>query len=509
MSEENMNNNGEETAALFVSAHKKKQAEEEARKKAEAEQAKRDAAEAEVRRMEEEVEERKRKAEEERKALEEAEREREREKQLSAQIGSQIESGKEKVKAAVSDAKEKVKKEGGGKKLPIPLLAGIGVVVIAAIVLCVVFLVKGKGKGIDHSALEFDGKYDIQSNKIELSIAYPTSCFSEVTETIGDDGVSLSFTPVKGENVNLNMLAVNNEMKGGTAFTTASLANMSAKNNLEVFKSDCESKIKKLYGDDVAFTEETTTDISAETPGKYSYDCKIKYGDGMTGVCSGWFYADTDKEVKTILVSCTEKAESPEQAGVLCKAMTEKNTVNPVMIPGGNPPKSTQCDSSVRIDELAMGIPVPADLFNPSTGKNIWTDENGASIRVKFSEANVDEQGIIDNYNEVMEKIKKFSKEGSAGATYDEYTEGDVKYMESRNFISDKTMDTSEWLCGYMEEYDDVIGGIPYWERDFTCVWFRASDYKAYVVHFDTFAPKANRGQYQEIFDQAMKMMDI
>ena len=121
----------------------------------------------------------------------------------------------------------------------------------------------------------------------------------------------------------------------------------------------------------------------------------------------------------------------------------------------------------------------------------------------------MDEQGIIDNYNEVMEKIKKFSKEGSAGATYDEYTEGDVKYMESRNFISDKTMDTSEWLCGYMEEYDDVIGGIPSWERDFTCVWFRASDYKAYVVHFDTFAPKANRGQYQEIFDQAMKLMDI
>ena len=75
MSDEIMNNeNGEETAALFVSSQKKKQAEEEARKKAEAEQAKRDAAEAEVRRMEAEVEERKRKAEEEKQALEEAAR---------------------------------------------------------------------------------------------------------------------------------------------------------------------------------------------------------------------------------------------------------------------------------------------------------------------------------------------------------------------------------------------------------------------------------------------------
>ena len=505
MSDEKQNG-GEETAALFVSAQKKKAAEEEARKKAEAEQAKRDAAEAEVRRMEEEVEERKRKAEEERRALEEAEREREREKQLSAQIGNQIESGKEKVKAAVSGAKDMVKKEGGNKKLPIPLLAGIGAVVVAAIVLAVIFL--GKGKGIDHTAVEMDGKYDVQASAVGLSFSYPTTCYSEAKEELTEDGVTIKFTPAKSEKVNLDMRVYNNTVTEGKAFKLANISFMSVKKTLENFKSDCVSAIKNFYGDDVAFVEEKETDISAEEPGLYSYECKIKFGDGMTGVCSGWFGTNSEKEVKSVVVCCTQKTDDYTQEEALCHAMVAANTANAVKIAGGNPPTAASGESTIRIEELQLGLPVPADVFDGTIRNNRWVDDNGAIISVLYSEAGADAQYIADNYDAVQEQIKQFTKDGSLGATYNEGDNGDVRYMESRNPVADRLLPVEDYDCGYQEEYDDVIGGISYWERDTTFIWFN-KDSTAYIVHIDTLAPTINRGVYQDIFDKMFNFIDL
>ncbi len=507
MSEENLNNGGEETAALFVSAQKKKAAEEEARKKAEAEQAKRDAAEAEVRRMEEEVEERKRKAEEERRALEEAEREREREKQLGAQLGSQLESGKEMVKAAVSNAKDIVRNDGEKKKLPIPLLAGIGAAVVAVIVLCVIFI--GKGKGVDYTTVEMDGKYDVQASTVGLSFSYPTKCYSEGKEELTEDGVTIKFTPAKSEKINLDMRVYNNTVAEGKAFKLANISFMSVKKTLENFKGDCVAAIKNFYGDDVAFVEEKETDIAAQEPGIYSYECKIKYGDGMTGVCSGWFDTNSEKEVKTVIVCCTQKTDDYTQEEALCHAMVAANAANAVKIAGGNPPASAGGESTIRIEDLKMGLPVPADVFDGSIRNNRWVDDNGAIIAVTYSEAGADAQYIADNYDAVTEQIKQFTKDGSMGATYNEGDNGDVRYMESRNFVADRILPEEDYDCGYQEEYEDVLGGVSYWERDTTFIWFPNGSSTPYIVHIDTLAPTVNRGVYQDIFDKMFNFIDL
>ena len=179
MSDEIMNNeNGEETAALFVSSQKKKQAEEEARKKAEAEQAKRDAAEAEVRRMEAEVEERKRKAEEEKQALEEAA------KQAEAEKANVVDKLKSSVD--VEEIKSKVKEKTEGKpKLPIFIGAGVAAVVIIALIL--VFALKGKGGKIDFETLEFAKEYTVAEENYGITVKYPESLYTALTEEKQED----------------------------------------------------------------------------------------------------------------------------------------------------------------------------------------------------------------------------------------------------------------------------------------------------------------------------------
>ena len=178
MSDENLNNN-EETQALFVSAQKRKQAEEEARKKAEAEQAKLDAAEAEVRRMEQEVEERKRKAEEERQALEQAA------KDAEAANANQVDKLKAAVNSAVNtEAIKTMAREKTVGKSKVPLFAAIGAGLVV-VILIAVFALKGKGgkaEAIDYSTIEFAKEYATTADGVGLKFFYPEALYAQVTE---------------------------------------------------------------------------------------------------------------------------------------------------------------------------------------------------------------------------------------------------------------------------------------------------------------------------------------
>ena len=160
MSDDLRNNGGEETAALFVSAQKKKQAEEEARKKAEEERARREAAEEEVRRMEAEVEERRRRAEEKQRALEEAEKKQQ--KQLE-----RLKKKKTDMDGMTGGAQGQKGAGGAGfiehirSRLTPKMLIIIGSAIAAFVVVLIVVIVLVSGSGKDEDSKKKSRKADI------------------------------------------------------------------------------------------------------------------------------------------------------------------------------------------------------------------------------------------------------------------------------------------------------------------------------------------------------------
>ena len=496
MADENLNtNNNEETAALFVSAQKKKKAEEEARQKAAEEQAKRDAAEAEVRRMEQEVEERKRKAEEEKKALEEAQ----------AAAAYKPQQVKEAAMKAVENASEKAQEVKKGGKLPLPAIIGAAAVVV--IILIAVFALGGKGgkKGAaDSSAIQeakFEKAYTLSESGFDVSIKYPEELYSEVSEAkTEDDTVAVTFTPAgkKGIEAKASVTTVLLADKG-FPLTKGLLGVVSAKTVSDLLKRTTRADAEGQEG--VEIVEEKTCDIASDNPGKYFYTLTFK---NDTEACSvaRWLQANTKGEYKTVEITCKGAASDVDAVKALCGRFIDENNDKVLMIPGGSPLTSTTLNGQIDIDETHLGMPVPDDRFEKYPGiESIYryTDENGASIVIVNTEVEWDPEAVANNRDIVLDFFREnITKDYGANIAYNDGT------LVSRNMTTERIYDTNDWGCAFYQDYDDVIGGVNYWERCFAGYWRDVRTDKCYCVSIAMIAPAVDKTAYQEVMDKAL-----
>ena len=482
MSDEMNTNNGEETAALFVSSQKKKQAEEEARKKAEAEQAKRDAAEAEVRRMEAEVEERRRKAEEERLALEEAARQAEAEKANVA----------EKIKASVDveEIKSKVKEKTQGKP-KLPILIGAGAAAVVIIVLIVVLAIKGKGSAIDFETLEFAKEYTVtDENNATVTFTYPESVYTEIEESEEEAYKTIILSPEKGKNPIMSVIVSDPILEKGVSGV------VSAKTTESLF----EELVKRmLEGYDVS--DEKLTDMSAETPGKYYYDCLIKPDEKSVGAVTSWIEPNSNGDDVCVIGMFMDKGEDATNVTRLRDIFEEKNSDNALKLPGANPPASADTDGMLEIDAMHMGIIVPKDRFSllSSDDESIfWADDNGAIYSIIFKEAQFDFDMANEHLDEVQPMLKDLA-ESAAGLK-------GLPNLDSRMFLSDS------WISNlrYRSEYKDILGDVTYWEANFSSMWRDVRTNKYYIYDLVLMAPNSNQDIYKQLFDKAIdRLQDI
>ncbi|MCR5801947.1 MAG: hypothetical protein K6G57_06415 [Lachnospiraceae bacterium] len=481
MSDEIMNNgNGEETAALFVSSQKKKQAEEEAAKKAAEEKAKRDAAEAEVRRMEAEVEERKRKAEEERQALEEAARQAEADK---ANVAQRL-----KDSVNVEEIKSKVKEKTEGKsKLPIFIGAGAAAVVIIALIIG--FALRGKGSKIDFETLEFAKEYTFtDENNSTVTLTYPESVFPEVST---EEEETLSVLTSNTDKSPAMMVCVSKPiMEKG-------VAGMYSAKAIEADFSDVVNKVLSSF----KASDEKSTDLEAETPGKYFYDCTLTADNGQTGAAAAWLEPDSNGNMVVVIGVFTEKGEDPANSIKLRDLFEEKNADNALMLPGANPPASADTDGMLEIDAMHMGIIVPKDRFYLLDSDNElswWSDDNGAVYSISYREVGFDFDMANAALGEVQPMLKDLA-ESAAGLK-------GLPNLDSRMFISDSWPNNLK----YYSEYKDIIGGVTYWEANFASMWHDIRTDKYYIYDLVLMAPSNNQDIYKQLFDKAIdRLQDI
>lgn len=495
MSEENYNSN-EETQALFVSTQKKKQAEEEARKKAEAEQARRDAAEAEVRRMEQEVEERKRKAEEERQALEQAAREAE------AAKASQVNKLKNAVNtdAIKTMAKEKTVTVGKSK---VPLFAAIGAALVV-VILVAVFMLKGKGGGadkaaaVDPAAIEFNKEYATTTEGVNLKFFYPEALYPEVTEEGDAETTEIYFTSGEGSASVMGVAFYKFMDKGDIGFQSAK----EMQNNL-VKVAGGALKDEEMQA---TVSDEVSTDVASENPGKYSYKCKFtaqdEDGQAVSGAASTWYVSNEAGDIYQVFFNCYEKGESADNCVALRDLFEEKNSENALKVPGENPPKEATTDGRLEADPVHMGIVVPKDQFKKldTSGDNFWawSDDNGAIFILRYSEEDEGTMEYITQYaDEALSIFKQMSETGINEIH---------PYVESRMYTGD--LPAPENRLAYLAEFKDVIGGVTFWEGYEASVWHDVRTNKEYSYDLILLAPEKNKDIYKEIFTRAIDRLE-
>ncbi len=487
MSDEMSNNgNGEETWALFVSSQKKKQAEEEARKKAEAEQAKRDAAEAEVRRMEAEVEERKKKAEEEKRALEEAASQAEAEK---ANVAEKLKSS-----VNVDEIKSKVKeKTDGNPKLPIIIGACAAAAVV--VILILVIVLKGKKTTVDYAALEFGTEYTTEAENNKVTFSYPESLYAGFTKADEADGVlTLVADAAKKSKAPAMTVLVSEPMveKATIAITPAK----------EVQKALTDIAAAAVTANGVKVTEEESSDVASDTPGKYYYKCAGTTADGKAYALSAWLTPNSNGDYACIVDTFTDSSSDPANIMKLRDAFDEKNSTGALKVPGATPPAAVETDGMLEIDEIHMGILVPKDRFKKveiGDGVTAWSDENGALYLVAHVGVDYDFQTAAEYLEEIKPGMKELS-ESAVGLK-------ELPGFDSRMLLSED--DPADDLK-YRAEYKDIYGGVTYWEGDYVSMWrdVRTNEYCFYSIIL--MAPNNNKDIYKQMFEKGIdRLQDI
>lgn len=506
MGDENFNNNSnDETAALFVSNQKKRAAEEEAKRRAEEEQARLAAAEAEARRMELEVEERKRRAEEERLALEEEER--------------ALAEGRLNREAAVSAAPAKKAKKpvapknpntaGGKSKLPIYI--GIAAAVVVVIIIAVV-AIGGKGSSGSSDAVaqmettqlndEFNTEYVSKEEGYDLKFMYPAGMYTEVTEEKGDGELTIHFGPQGIGNIDSDIVITDYKWDNDGSFITVRNACMTPADSFQkAFNEKVIIKAKELIPD-INITEETSADVTSDEASRYFYKCSFTSAEKGSGVISAWIASNDKGECKRVVVCCRDTGENIEGCKKLCDTFTDKYSGESLMIPGNNPPKSTDTDGMMEVEEMHMGILAPSGLFenaNVNTNFVVFQDNNGAQVIVHPIETETDLRSGEANITreEIHEKYKSMAEQG---------VNNYIQALESRMFL-DEAYDSRETTVDYTANYKDKIGGIFYWERYRIGYWTDVRTQKHYFYVLITLVPEKNQDVYKQIFDRSLDML--
>ena len=107
-----------------------------------------------------------------------------------------------------------------------------------------------------------------------------------------------------------------------------------------------------------------------------------------------------------------------------------------------------------------------------------------------------------------MEKVKSQVMDGSGIANI--MNAGSVKRIEKRDFLDEQTYDMDKLFMGYRADFNDVVGGVQYWERDVKFVTQDATDEKLYLMNVSFLAPRRNKDVYESIFAKTINdMVDI
>ena len=482
MGDENLNNN-EEAEALFVSAHKKKKAEEEAKRKAEEEKAKREAAEAEVRRMEWEVEQRKKKAEEEAQKINQ--------KGVHERVNP--------ADAPKTQAKPKSK---------VPVIIGI----VAAVV--VLFIVVGSVLGGKSSTqtmpdqIEFDTEYTPKESGFGVPLVYPGALYSEVQEEKLENGIRVHLVPEKGR-PELDFIMGNIGDAEGNMLTDARIFFYSSKDMDEMLSYTIDNSISQIFGD-VEYTEQKSA-LEEGNSSTYMYSCKFKYGDSNVADCDAWITKNSNDEYK-ILAVCSEGSDgSQDNLEMVTDLVGFNNASFELGIPGSNPPESSEVNGECNFLKFHMKIPYPKDRFKAyasADNSTIMSDQNAALILMTGSE--------VDS---TMSAISKSREKILAGIATDSENESGITMLSRLNefeFLGDqfsgRTKEAEKvydnFACAYSADFKMTYDGIEYWERKFTCAWEDVTTEKLYFFTLDMMAPYQNKDIYEKTFERMLEGME-
>lgn len=482
MSDENLNNNtagSEETAALFVSAQKRKQAQAEAAKRAAEEQAQREAAEAEVRRMEAEVEERRRKAEEEQKALEEARQNMDTHKDVTT--ASVIMEG------ALSKLPESVRKR-------LPLYLGIAGAVLVALIVVIVIIATG-GKKINYESLQCTGEYMSEEEGYGVKLYYPDSVYTEITEEDNENWRVIQFRSdnKKAPDMDVQIIPL------GKSVQQLQFASDEAVLSFQTLEDALEDE-----GDVEVEQSVDLTDLGSNESGKYI--TKFTANDEETKkaqAVASWFETTESGEVAMVSMNCSEeKAKTVDNVVAMRDLVSGKNDSDAVSLPGKNAPTTFDWDGSIEIKDLKMNMPVPKDSYQMvKTSQeygDVYCDQNGAIIIVGgFTIMPGGEEGYQlseDDFDSYMEYFEGMASMGLK----------DAFPIEDRTFVSETQSPFTTWE--YMAELSGKYHGIDYWERDtlFLC----DVDGDLCLGAIITYVPAENKDVYKDIFDRSIKSIE-
>ena len=480
MGDENLNNN-EEAEALFVSAHKKKKAEEEAKRRAEEEKAKREAAEAEVRRMELEVEQRKKKAEEE------------------AQKINKKGEHKRVNPADASSAGEKPKSK-------LPVIIGIAAAVV------VLFIVVGSVIGGKTSTqamtdeIEFNTEYTPTESGFDIPLTYPDAIYTEVQEEKLENGVRVHLVPEKGR-PELDFIMGNLGDAEGNMLTDARIFFYSAKDLNEMLSFTVDSSISQIFGE-VEYTEQNS---SADSGSVYMYSCKFKYGDSMVADCDAWITKNSNEEYKILAVCSAGSDGSQENLEMTTDIVAYNNSSFELGTPGSIPPESSELNGECNFLTYHMKIPYQKDRFKAyasADNSTIMSDQNAAVILMTGSEIDSTMSAIGNNSAKIIEGIAADAENESGITMLSRINEFEFlgDQFTGRSKEAEKVYDN--FTCAYSADFKMSYDGIEYWERKFTCAWEDAITGKLYLFTFDMMAPYQNKEVYENIFDKMLDGME-
>ncbi len=471
----------EETAALFVSAQKKKKAEEEARKKAEEEQAKREAAEAEVKRMEREVEERKKRAEEEKIALEKVE-----EEVKKAPVSAPLEAAKTVSTKAAPASKT-------------PIFIGIGAAAVLVIIIAV-FALKGKGDSVDYASLNMNAEYTPKASGYDIRFAYPDSLYTEVTENKTDDALQVFFKPKSAASVVTDVVIaplLNDEGEQVKADSIAFKNDDMTETMEKVSKEQLESLFPGLN-----VTEQKDSGYTVDNPGRYSLTYTFTSDQYKSGTGYVWVEPNSAGEYKIILSCFAKSGEDQESVNKVQQTFADYNANDGFAMPGANPPESTETDGLIEDNSMHMGLHVPKDRFTRwehTTNYNIWSDLNAAFIITSPIDTDMDlnDTSISLDYDKLMDALRKHGESGVNNFFRD---------VESRTLLSEEEL--TDGVFAYRAEYKDVIGGVTFWERFQIGYWTDTTTGKHYFAKIITVVPEINKDIYKSIFDKTLASLE-
>ena len=271
---------------------------------------------------------------------------------------------------------------------------------------------------------------------------------------------------------------------------------ISAKSTESLF----EEMVKGIL-EEYKITDEKGTDLSADTPGKYYFDCTLTPDDKTVAAATSWIETNSNGDSVVVIGMFIEEGTDPANCIRLRDTFEEKNADNALMLPGATPPASADTDGMLEIDAMHMGIIVPKDRFKlleSGDEMSVWADNNGAIYSVIYKEAEFDFEMANAAKEEVQGMLKELA-ESAAGLK-------GLPDLESRMFLKDA------WLhdLKYQSEYKDNLGGVTYWEADFASMWRDVRTNKYYIYDIVLMAPNNNEDIYRQLFDKAVdRLQDI